>query len=769
MCGMKCSHLALIAIVLIIFVRAIFFHLDFLAATSFWRYGTPKGRKYWVKQAMTRTKVTQNVTQQQLILGQNAPLPRNVSIRPKRQFTQHVAKQQILGHGAPIRNISESKTDTILRKINNNKLWRQSLLVVETEIFIGVNLAEKTQLAEAIVDSWAGILKENVTVGFFACPKFAGSPPFLIKDASYPCHEYPPIKSWLVTFKIMSTFQKVKWFLKCDDDSYVNVRELVSFLASLGRSGVSAEDRYYFGGPGYGRDKEKHLLGLDNASFAMGGPCVFVSAGAMRALAPALDWCMRMPAPRMHSDTQLGRCFRALNVSLGLPRHTDARLWALFRHVGRADTDLDGSTVAPFARSTVPPILPARYLAPMAVTLHSVKDTLLMLRIHAQLHFAAVPISPAAARLRAVPCVHNPAMARAATTCKATLALRHWTGPARPNATDDRPLSDGCSVTVKECPTRPGPRLGLPSQPSAEGAVRLADVISAALVICLRPAECVSGPLHAQLARLGLAVEAVAALAPPPHDPAASPDSDDARRRASRASLAAALRRARAAVAAGGGVGAVLVVEEAAVLRRDFGPALVGLLGRPRCSCQLRPGAGCPPGVLVLGPAAHRPAARWLYSAEAERLRAGKGRGGGESGSHASECVNVLPDTHGGAALVLAHAALPLSLALLEQAAAPPAKAEAADGAETVVGADRVLTELALAGLVVRAAWPPLVLTDLAAAAAGTAYSSLEAGVTDSDGYRQLGWDRLDFHPHPMPVVALRTHPSVLATTHKNA
>eukprot|EP00291_Cryptomonas_curvata_P017069 CAMPEP_0172170068 /NCGR_PEP_ID=MMETSP1050-20130122/11057_1 /TAXON_ID=233186 /ORGANISM="Cryptomonas curvata, Strain CCAP979/52" /LENGTH=66 /DNA_ID=CAMNT_0012841199 /DNA_START=636 /DNA_END=833 /DNA_ORIENTATION=+ len=66
----------------------------------------------------------------------------------------------------------------------------------------------------------------------------------------------------------MSTFHKVKWFLKCDDDSYVNVRELVSFLASLGRAGVSADDRYYFGGPGYGRDKEKHLLGLDNAAFA---------------------------------------------------------------------------------------------------------------------------------------------------------------------------------------------------------------------------------------------------------------------------------------------------------------------------------------------------------------------------------------------------------------------------------------------------------------------------------------------------------------------
>jgi hypothetical protein len=663
--GMKYSHLALItSTVLIILIRIILLHLDFLAVSSFWRHGTPSLRK-------------------------------------------------------------------------------ESLPSVETEIFIGVNLAEKSLLAQAIVDSWGGVAKENVTVGFFTCPKYTGTPPFLIKDASYPCHEYPPIESWLVTFKIMSTFHKVKWFLKCDDDSYVNVRELISFLASLARAGVSAEDRYYFGGPGYGRDKEKHLLGLDNGSFAMGGPCVGVSAGAMRALVPALDSCMRLPAPRMHSDTQLARCFRLLNISLGLPRHTDARLWALFRHVASPGTHLDGATVAPFARSTVPPILPPRYLRPLAITLHSVKDPLLMLRVHAQLHAAAVPIDADAERLRALPCVHSPAMARAATTCAGAEALRDWTGPTRLNATSDRPLADRCSVTVKECPPRPGPGpLGPRATSGSAGAVRLADVVSMAYVVCLRPAECVSGTLFAQLARLGLAVEAVAALAPhgPPHD--ASADSDDARNRAGPASLAAALRRARVS----GGAGAVLVVEEAAVLRGGFGPGLTNLLARPRCACQLRSGPGFPPGLLVLGPATARPAARWLYDAEAARHRASGGRN--REGAGGAECVNVLPDTHGGAALVFAHESLPLALALLEKQHDPPARAKArpADGARSsagpVWGVDQVLTELALAGLVVRAAWPPLVLTDLTAAAAGTAYSSLRLAA-GADDYRWLGWDRL--------------------------
>jgi hypothetical protein len=756
----KYSHLALItSLVLILFIRIILLHLDFSAASSFWRYGTQNGQVpyrfwrygtqngYWINHTMTRTIVKRDM------------------------------EKKILDHSKPERNVSIwTKSHTPSRYLSRELSVPHKngiLFSVETEIFIGVNLGEQSLLAQAIVDSWGGGLKENVTVGFFACPKYTGSPPFLIKDASYPCHEYPPIESWLVTFKIMSTFDKVKWFLKCDDDSYVNVRELISFLASLERAGVRAEDRYYFGGPGYGRDKEKHLLGLDNASFAMGGPCVGVSAGAMRALVPALDWCMRLPAPRMHSDTQLGRCFRALNISLGLPRHTDARLWALFRHVGSAGTHLDGTTVAPFARSTVPPILPARYLAPVAITLHSVKDPLLMLRVHAQLHAAAVPIDADRARLRALPCVHSPAMARAATTCAGAKALRDWTGPARPNATEDLPLADGCSVTVKECPPRPGLRVQLPAQSGGARAMRPANAISAAYVICLRPAECVSGTLHAQLARLGLAVEAVAARVGPPHHATASADSDDARIRTGRASLAAVMRRAREAAVAGGGTGAVLVLEEAAVLRSDFGPALARLLARPRCGCQLGPGAGCPPGVLVLGPAAHRPAARWLYDAEAARHRGSGGRNGGGSGEAESECVNVLPDTHGGAGLVLAHDALPLALALLE-AQPHPAEAKAgrpADsdseevrsaGSGAAVGADRVLTELALAGLVVRAAWPPLVLTDLSAAAAGTAYSSLRHGPAAADDYRRLGWDRLGFDPHPIP----RPHPHPPNPTH---
>jgi hypothetical protein len=307
--------------------------------------------------------------------------------------------------------------------------------------------------------------------------------------------------------------------------------------------------------------------------------------------------------------------------------------------------------------------------------------------------------------------------------------------------------------------------------------VRLADrdVISTAYVICLRPAECVSGRVHTHLARLGLAVEAVAAAFPagPPHD-ASAPSEDDGRHRAGRASLAAVLHRARAAEAAEGGTrvsGAVLVVEEAAVLRRDFGPALTALLSRPRCCCQLWPGHGCPPGVLVLSPAAHRVSARLLYDTEGDRHRASGGRDGGgaeeaDGGSaKEAECVNLLPDTNVGAALVFAREALPLTLALLEQphyapveAAAQPADRAWTAGGGAGEGAGQVLTELALAGLVVRAAWPPIVLTDLATATDGTEYGSLRPqGPEAADGYRRLGWDRLGFDPNPM--LAPHLHP----------
>jgi hypothetical protein len=134
---------------------------------------------------------------------------------------------------------------------------------IQTEVFIGVNLGvERIELARSIVDTWGSVFKNDVTVGFFACPAIRDNAtlPFLFTYPDYPCLEYPPMESWRITFQTMTRFTRVKWFVKCDDDSYVNVRALLAFLRNLTQYGVHPDGFHYFGSPGYGREKVCPLL-----------------------------------------------------------------------------------------------------------------------------------------------------------------------------------------------------------------------------------------------------------------------------------------------------------------------------------------------------------------------------------------------------------------------------------------------------------------------------------------------------------------------------
>ena len=242
---------------------------------------------------------------------------------------------------------------------------------VETDIFIGVSVSsEKGELAKSIAETWAGVLKEQVTVGLFACTNFTDSLPFIIQDISYPCNESSSVESWRAALQIMSQLDRVKWFFMCDGDAYVNMRALVGFLHDIARRGVRHEDPFYFGNTGRGVPSEQHLLGLNNGSYVIGGPCAGLSSGAMKALRPILADCMRWPAARQYPDTQLGRCLLALNIIPRLPHHSDSSLRRLFRHFS----------------GNVPATLTAEELALPPVTIHSVRDPLAMRSLHAQLH-----------------------------------------------------------------------------------------------------------------------------------------------------------------------------------------------------------------------------------------------------------------------------------------------------------------------------------------------------------------------------------------------
>jgi hypothetical protein len=496
-------------------------------------------------------------------------------------------------------------------------------------------------------------------------------------------------------------------------------------------------------------EQERHLLGLKNRSYAIGGPCLALSAGALRALRPILPDCMRWPSARPHSDTQLGRCILALNHSLRLPGHTDKALRAVFRHFpGRPTARLDGSTTQPFSESTLPPELALGDLSPPPAAVHSVKAPALMHRAHAQFHYGAVALAPdpASPRLRAFPCAHNPSLAAAVTVCDARAALPVWRGLAPADATGPPPpVFDACSVMHPECAPPP------PPPPPASG------LVAAVYLLCLQPAECARGPLFASLTALGAPVEAVAGAGPAA---GGGVRAFAAVLRRARAMLAAVDAKAAAAEADGSGSGrragrAVLVVEEEAALREDFAEELGRLLSQARCGGPLAvthgdfegaglfdataaepagggaadPGWGAvaaalrgagPPGVLLLGAAPAIPAVRDRYDADALAAAAAaeptaKAANGDTQASPATppqqqQCVNFLPGTGGvGTAALLSSLALPLALELLAPSltgGAAGGKAAGADPAPEDLG--HVFLDLALAGLPVRVAWPPL-------------------------------------------------------------
>jgi hypothetical protein len=276
-------------------------------------------------------------------------------------------------------------------------------------------------------------------------------------DPDIPCAEYPPLIGWMRALFHMS-LRPAKWHLKCDDDSYVNVREVQLFLTYLEDMDHNPiETPYYFGKQGRGRAEERELLGLQRNYFILGGPCIFLSNKTLTMLAPHLKTCMLDPAMRMHSDTQLARCLLQLGVTAGLPElpttmHTALKYTMFLNFVG--PHPLNGSTVEPFKNSTVPliPFFTNRYNT-RPLTVHAVKDPQRMLRLHSIIRDSTRPLEVSELRKakNARRCVHNTLVAQTMTTCTGL----GWSPYPAGGLLDYRQarfkLQDTCSIKRQEC------------------------------------------------------------------------------------------------------------------------------------------------------------------------------------------------------------------------------------------------------------------------------------------------------------------------------
>ena len=78
-----------------------------------------------------------------------------------------------------------------------------------------------------------------------------------------------------------------EWFLRLDDDAYVNVDKLTSILRRL-----DSNNSFYIGSPGFGRDNDDFIE--EDMVYCMGGPGVVFSRKTLSYLSPKLGECLKV-------------------------------------------------------------------------------------------------------------------------------------------------------------------------------------------------------------------------------------------------------------------------------------------------------------------------------------------------------------------------------------------------------------------------------------------------------------------------------------------
>ena len=200
-----------------------------------------------------------------------------------------------------ITTLTEDNTIIVDEK---DKLFKNSKLVL-----VGVQTARKylNNRMKAAYDTWAQTIPGNVI--FFAGEESKGFDDYTdiplvillgVQDSMYP----PQKKSFMMLKHIHDFFlHKYEWFLRADDDVFINGQMLGKFLSSLNSSKL-----YSIGQGGEGREHERDKLGLPkNVAYCMGGPGIVMSRAMLAKVAPNIEHCLANTYS-LHEDTELGRC-----------------------------------------------------------------------------------------------------------------------------------------------------------------------------------------------------------------------------------------------------------------------------------------------------------------------------------------------------------------------------------------------------------------------------------------------------------------------------
>jgi len=118
---------------------------------------------------------------------------------------------------------------------------------------------------------------------------------------------YPPQKKSFALLRHMydEHVNNFDWFIRLDDDAYVNFEKLQSFL-----NRVNSSQPLQIGHPGFGKNSQDFLKNGEN--YCMGGPGVILSRKILMKIRPHLITCMNKIYTE-HEDIEIGRCIHELS------------------------------------------------------------------------------------------------------------------------------------------------------------------------------------------------------------------------------------------------------------------------------------------------------------------------------------------------------------------------------------------------------------------------------------------------------------------------
>nr|CAB3230912.1 chondroitin sulfate synthase 1-like [Phallusia mammillata] len=113
---------------------------------------------------------------------------------------------------------------------------------------------------------------------------------------------YPPQKKCFMLVKHMydQHINNYEWFLRVDDDVYIDYPRLTTVLNT-----INSSLPVFFGSPGFGMDNDD---GMEKGMvYLMGGPGMIFSRGLLKLLRAKLSYCVRHMFSH-HEDVEIGRC-----------------------------------------------------------------------------------------------------------------------------------------------------------------------------------------------------------------------------------------------------------------------------------------------------------------------------------------------------------------------------------------------------------------------------------------------------------------------------